>query len=56
MMDGFKREDDAAKRQQRTGITRVERVPRDTQFLPHPSNGRSRGYDITFYQMMVEAN
>ena len=28
------------------GIARVDLVPRDTQFLPHPSNGGTRGYDI----------
>jgi hypothetical protein len=54
-MDGSQREEDAAKWRQRNGIARVERVPRDTQFLSHPSNGRSRGYDIPYYQMMVEA-
>jgi hypothetical protein len=54
-MDGFQGEDNATKLQQRNGIARVERVPRDTQFLPHPSNGGSRGYDIPFRQMMVEA-
>jgi hypothetical protein len=54
-MGGFQREDDATKWQQRNGIARarVERVPRDTQFIPHPSNGESRGYDIPFHQMMV---
>ncbi len=30
------------------------RVPRDTHFIPHPSNGRMRGYDIPFCQFMVE--
>jgi hypothetical protein len=54
-MDGFQREDNAAKWQQRNGIGRVERVPRDTQSLPHPSNGGLRGYDIPFHQMLVEA-
>jgi hypothetical protein len=54
-MDGFQREDDAKKWQQRNGIARAERVPRNTQFLPHPSNGGSRGYDISFCQMMVGA-
>ncbi len=53
--DGSQREEDAAKWQQRNGIARVERIPRDTQFLPHPSNGGLRGYDIPFCQMMVEA-
>jgi hypothetical protein len=36
-------------------ITRVEKVPRDIQFLSHPSNGESSGYDIPFHQMMVGA-
>jgi hypothetical protein len=56
-MGGLQREDDATKWQQMNGIARarVERVPRDTQFLPHPSNGELRGYDIPFCQMMVGA-
>jgi hypothetical protein len=29
-------------------------VPRDTQFLTHPSVGGSRGYDIHTREMMVE--
>ena len=33
----------------------MERVLRDTHFLPHPSIGGSRGYNIPFHQMMVEA-
>ena len=36
------------------GITRVDRVPRDTQFLPHPSNGGTRGYDIPFCEFILE--
>jgi hypothetical protein len=51
----FQREDDAAKWRQKNGIARVEGVLRDTRFLPHPSIGGSRGYDIPFRQMMVEA-
>jgi hypothetical protein len=51
----FQREDDAAKWRQKNGIARVEGVFRDTQFLPHPSIGGSRGYDIPFCEMMVEA-
>jgi hypothetical protein len=56
-MGGFQREDDAAKWQQWNGIARarVERVPRDTQFFPNPSNGGSRGYDVPFRQMIVGA-
>ncbi len=29
-------------------------MPRDTQFLTHPSVGGSRGYDIHTREMMVE--
>ncbi len=29
-------------------------MPRDTQFLAHPSVGGSRGYDIHTHEMMVE--
>jgi hypothetical protein len=29
-------------------------MPRDTQFLAHPSVGGSRGYDIHTREMMVE--
>jgi hypothetical protein len=29
-------------------------VPRDTQFLPHPSNGGTRGYDIPFREFILE--
>jgi hypothetical protein len=56
-MGRLQREDNFAKWRQRNGIARarVERVPSNTQFLPHPSNGESRGYDIPFCQMMVGA-
>jgi len=47
-------EDDVARWRRNNGLSRVERVPRDTQFLPHPSHGGSRGYDIPFRQMMLE--
>lgn len=30
-------------------------MPRDTRFLPHPSRGGSRGYDIPFRQMVLDA-
>jgi transposase len=33
----------------------VDRVPRDTQYLPHPSRGGSRGYDIHHRQMVVDS-
>jgi hypothetical protein len=45
-MAAFQREDDVAELRQRNGVAKVEGVLRDTQFLPHPSCGRSRGYDI----------
>ena len=50
------REDDVAHWRRNNGLSRVERVPRarDTQFLPHPSRGGSRGYDIPFRQMILE--
>jgi hypothetical protein len=54
-MAAFQREDDAAEWQQRNGVARVEGVLRDTRFLPHPSCGGSRGYDIPLHQIMVEA-
>jgi hypothetical protein len=54
-MDAFQREDDAAKWRQKNGVARVDRVLRDTRFLPHPSVGGSRGYDIPFRQMIVDA-
>jgi hypothetical protein len=37
-----------------SGISRVVEVPRDTQFLAHPSVGGSRGYGIHTREMMVE--
>ena len=30
--------------------------PRYTQFLPHPSNGGTRGYDISFRELILENN
>ena len=54
-MDAFQREDDAAKWRRNSGVARVDGVLRDTRFLPHPSVGGSRGYDIPFRQMIVEA-
>ena len=52
-MDQFPREDDAAKWRRNNVIVRVDRVPRDTQFLPHLRVGGARGYDIPFRQMLV---
>jgi hypothetical protein len=54
-MNAFQREDDAAKWCQNNGVVRVDGVFRDTRFLPHPSVGGLRGYDIPFRQMVVEA-
>jgi hypothetical protein len=39
---------------QGSGISRVEDVPRDSQFLAHPSVGGTRGYDIHTHEMMVQ--
>ncbi len=36
-----------------SGISRVVKVPRDTQFLAYPSVGGSRGYDIHTREMAV---
>ena len=47
-------EETAALWSRNNGITRVDRVPRDTQFLPHPSNGGTRGYDIPFCKFILE--
>ena len=54
-MDAFQREDDAAIWRCDNGVARVDGLLRDTQFLPHPSVGGSRGYEIPFRQMVVEA-
>ncbi len=53
-MAPFQPEEDAAKMRQRSGISRVVEVPRDIQFLAHPSVGGSRGYNIHTREMMVE--
>ena len=47
-------EETAALWRRSNGIARVDRVPRDTQFLPHPSNGGTRGYDIPFREFILE--
>jgi len=54
-MDAFQREDDAAKWRRDNGVARVDGVLRDTRFLPHTSVSGSRGYNIPFRQMVVEA-
>ncbi len=35
------------------GVMRVDQVLMDTHFLPHPSVGGSRGYDILFFRQMI---
>ena len=52
-MDRFPREDDAAKWRRNNVIVRVNRVPRDTRFLPHLRVGGAQGYNIPFHQMLV---
>jgi hypothetical protein len=54
IMTPFQPEEDAAQMHQRSGISRVREVPRDTQFLTHPSVEGARGYDIHTHEMMVE--
>ncbi len=51
----FQREDDAARWRQNNGVTRVNRVSWDTQFLSHPRIEGSWGYDIPLCQMMVDS-
>ncbi len=46
IMAPFQPEEDAAQMHHWSGISRVVEVPRDTQFLAHPSVGGSRGYEI----------
>ena len=48
-------EAEAAQWRHQRGISQVEAVPRDTQYLPHPCHGGSRGYDFHTREMMVEA-
>jgi hypothetical protein len=54
IMAPFQPEEDAAQMHQRSGISRVMEVLRDTQFLAHLSVGGARGYDIHTREMMVE--
>ena len=49
------REDSIAKWRWDNGVARVDGVLRDTHFLPHPRIGGTRGYDIPFCQMIVDA-
>ena len=48
-------EAEAAQWRRQRGISQVNAVPRDMQYLPHPRNGGSRGYDFHTREMMVEA-
>ena len=50
----FQREGNAAKLRHNNGVTRVDGVSRDIQFLSHLRIGGSRGYDIPLCQMMVD--
>ncbi len=54
IMAPFQPEEDAAQMCRWSGISRVVEVPRDTQFLAHPSVGGTRGYGIHTHEMMVE--
>ncbi len=54
IMVPFQPEEDATQMRRWSGIPRVVEVPRDTQFLAHPSVGGVRGYDIHAHEMMVE--
>ena len=49
------REDPNAKWRRDNGVVRVDGVLRDTRFLSHPRIGGTRGYDIPFHQMIVDA-
>ena len=46
-------EEDAAQWRRRSGIERVEGVPRDTHLRPDPSLGGARGYDIILCRMLM---
>jgi hypothetical protein len=50
----FQREEDATRWRQNNGVTRVDRVLQDTQFLSHPRIDGSRGYNTPLCQMMVD--
>ncbi len=54
-MDPLWRENPIAKWRRDNGVVRVDGVLRDTRVLPHPRLGGARGYDIPFYQMIVDA-
>jgi hypothetical protein len=48
-------EAEAAQWRGQRGISRVDAVPHDMQYLRHPRHGGSRGYDLHTREMMVEA-
>jgi hypothetical protein len=50
----FQWEGNNAKWHQNNGVTRVDGVSRDTEFLSHPRIGRSWRYNIPLHQMMVD--
>jgi hypothetical protein len=54
IMAPFQPEEDAAQMHLWSGISMVVKVPRDNQFLAHPSDGGTRGYDIHTREMMVK--
>ena len=54
MAANHQREEDPARGRCNNWIMRVEGVPRDTKFLPHPSRGDSRGYDIPFREVILK--
>ena len=47
-------EEEAARWRRSIGASRVDQVPRDTRFLPHPSRGGSRGYDVNMRRMILD--
>ena len=54
VMAAYQLEEDAARWRRSVGASRVDQVPRDTRFLPHPSRGGSRGYDIDMRRMVLD--
>ena len=54
VMAAYQPEEDAARWRRSVGASRVDQVPRDTRFLPHPSRGGSRGYDIDMRRMVLD--
>jgi hypothetical protein len=51
----IQREDPIAKWRRDICVARVNGVLRDSRFLPHPRKGGTRGYNIPFCQMIVDA-